>query len=255
MAIPTISLTDASDNVYTFPEDFWLIDESVESTQNIVNRTYASGGKNIADGYLQARNIVLEGALRADTLSELETKRRAFVRACLKGGQLQISDDPVSRYIGVEAPLFTITQGDYRNEIAITVIFVAEDPFWRDVSLTTVEQVVTGDDTISVDNTGSDFIISMIIEVENDQSVDNPGIKFTNPNDGGMSLTYNDSNFIDGDLLVINNQEGTVKRNNNNTIENLVTPARFLRLQPVVNNLEYEGAAATIRVKFRKAYL
>jgi len=253
--IPTLSLTDSNDNIYTFPEAFWLSDESVSASQNIVNRTYASGGKNVADGYLQARPIVIDGALRADTLSELETLRRAFIKACLKGGKLEISDDPVSRYIQVEAPQFVITKGDYRNEIAVTVTFIAEDPFWRSTSLFTVEQTVTGDDTIDVDNSDSDFIVSMIIEVENDQSVDNPGIKFTNPDDGGMSLTYNDSKFLDGDLLIINNEEGTVKKNNNNMINNLVVPARFLRLQPISNGLEYEGAAATIRVKFRKAYL
>lgn len=251
----TLTLTDSNDNVYTFPEDFWLEDESVASTQNIINRTYASGGKNVADGFLQARQITITGALRADTLSSLEIKRRAFMKAILKGGKLELSDDPVDRYILVEAPQFTIPQGDYRNEIPISILFVAEDPFWVDSSLTIVEQIVSDGDTIDVDNSGSDFIVLPTIEIENDQGSNNPGIKVINESDGKMSFIYNDNNFLDGDLVIINCEEGTVKRNNNNTISNLVSPARFLRLQPVINTFSYEGADATIRFKFRKNYL
>ena len=57
------------------------------------------------------------------------------------------------------------------------------------------------------------------------------------------------------DVLIIDCAEGTVKKNNNNAMDNVVVPARFLRLQPISNTIEYEGAACTITFKFRKVYL
>lgn len=253
MAIPTLTLTDADSNVYTFPEDFWLKSEPVNTSSKIVNRTYASGGKNVADGFLEAKTVIISGALRDNTLAGLETKRRAFMKACLKGGQLKVSDDTVARYIQIEAPKFQIKTG-YRTEVIVTVNFIAEDPFWRDSSETTDSQTVAGDDTLTVDNSGSDFIIFPIIEIENDQGVDNPGVKMINTSDGSMTFEYNDASFLDGDLLVINCEEGTVFKNNNNAIANF-DPARFFRLQALSNTIEYEGAACTIRFRFRKAYL
>jgi phage-related protein len=76
----------------------------------------------------------------------------------------------------------------------------------------------------------------------------------TNKSDGGMLFEYNDINFAIGDVLIINCAEGTVKLNNGNTIENF-NPGRFLRLQPSLNEIEYEGAACTISFLFRKVYL
>lgn len=47
MTIPYLSLEDIDGNTYDFPLDFWIMDESVGTNKNIVNRTYAAGGKNI----------------------------------------------------------------------------------------------------------------------------------------------------------------------------------------------------------------
>ena len=57
-----------------------------------------------------------------------------------------------------------------------------------------------------------------------------------------------------GDILRINCEEGTVKLNNGDTIENF-NPGRFFRLQPGQNTIEFEGNACTIRFIFRKVYL
>jgi phage-related protein len=254
MAIPRITLTDSDSNIYTFPKSFWIKNDPYNTTKNISNLTYAPGGKNIGDGFLEARTISIEGELIQSTKAEMETAARALHQALLKGGQLQISDDQVSRYIEVQAPDVDMEWFIYPYDKPISIAFLAEDPFWHDAALTTFTKVVTGNDTLTVDATGADFIIYPIIEIENTAAVDNPGVAMVQKSDGGMRFQYNDTLFLDGDLLVINSSLGTVKKNNNNAIENF-NPGRFLRLQPLSNTIEYEGAAATIRIKYRKVYL
>jgi len=250
---PVLTLIDDSGNSYTFPEDFWLRDFNLPTNISIKNYTFNAGGRNTADGYPQARQITIQGRLRGDSLSALETKKRAFFFATFKGGKLQMSDDTVSRYIYVKFPDFSDGIGDWRYSENITITFIAENPFWMDSAQTTVTKIVTGNDSITVDATGSDFLMFPTIEIENDQSVDNPTVKMYNQDDGSGFFEYADIAFLDGDLLVINSELGTIKKNSNDAFNGFVTP-RFLRLQPQSNTFQYEGAACTIRIKYRKVY-
>lgn len=250
-----LRLIDNSNNIYNFPPDFWLKDLDWKTTQSIKNIAFAAGGRDISDGYLEARPILIEGALRADTLAELETKLRAFQRAVLVGGKLYVTDDTVSRYLTVKNPIVKEQySGDYRHEIPLTISYVCEYPFWEDATETESVNVLTGIGSFNVNNSGSDFLLNPIIEIAADQGVDLPSVKLTNTSDGGMSFEYNDPNFMAGDTVEINCKEGTVKRNSNSTIE-YFSPAKFLRLQNVINTFNYEGNACTITIKFRKVYL
>jgi hypothetical protein len=111
-----------------------------------------------------------------------------------------------------------------------------------------------GTSSMSVDASGSDYIINPIIEIENNYEQSNTAITMTNTTDGNMQFQYNDSAFDAGDLLEIDSTNGTVKKNSNNSIENF-NPGRFLRLQPTVNVITYVGGKADITFKYRKAYL
>ena len=254
MSVAYISLEDIDGNTYNFPPSFWISSEATTTSKNIVNRTYAVGGKNKADGFLQTKVLAINGALRADSLSALDTLKRAFSKAVLKGGKLTVSDDTVSRYIEVTAPDISFVLG-YRYEYEISILFLCEDPFWRDSSYTTVSNTVTGNDTLTINATGSDYLTLPIITISNDQSSDNPGVVLVNTSDGSMRFVYNDPLFIDGDTLIINCEEGTIKKNNNDAIGNTVPPTRFLRLQPLSNSIRYEGSACTIDFSFQKVYL
>jgi phage-related protein len=163
-----------------------------------------------------------------------------------------LSDDVVSRYLTVSAPDISFDY-TYRFGYGVDISFLVVYPFWLDYTETSDPNVLAGNATFYTDATGSDFIIFPTFTILN--SADNPGIYLRNISDGSMNLTYNDTEFYNGDTLVINCAEGTVYKNNNNAIENLVTPSRFLRLQPLNNEILYEGNACTITVTFRKAYL
>lgn len=254
MAVANLKLTDVDGNVYNFPADFWIADDPFNVNSNISNKFYAAGGRNIADGFLTSRVITINGQIRGDTIAQYESRYRSFIQAILKGGQLEKTIDAVSRYIDVSLPDVTTGQEEGQRYKEFSINYIAEDPFWKDSTQTIDSQVLTVDSTFYVDNTGSDFLVLPIIEIEADQGVDLPSIKMINKSDGGMEFQYNDPIFQSGDILVINCEEGTVKLNNGSRIE-YFDPGRFFRLQPSNNEIEYEGNAATVKFKFRKVYL
>lgn len=248
-----LTLTDANSNVYNFPEDFWISNDSWDTNKNMVNRFYAAGGRNIADGFLTPRVITITGQIRADSRAAYETKYRAFIQAVLKGGTLTISNDTVSRYISVNYPGANNGQEEGQQYKEISIDFIAEDTFWYDSTETVSTNILAGDDSFSVDTTGTDFIINPTIVIDADQSADVPSAKITNVSDGGAVFTYNDTAFIQGDIVTVNSETGQVDRNGG------LTPDKFsgvyIRLQPGSNTINYEGAACTVLVKYRKVYL
>jgi len=254
MSIPYLILTADDGSTYNFPADFWINDDPFSSNTNIANKFFAAGGKNISDGYLTSRVISIGGQIRGDTPALFETAYRAFMKAVLKGGFLTKSVDEVARFIDIRFPNLSTGREEKQQYKELAVDFVAQYPFWQESSYTTDVQIVAGDATLSVDNSDSDYLLSPIIQIEADQGVDVPSVVMTNLSDGGAEFEYNDPDFVDGDVVVIDCAAGTVKRNANSTIE-FFNPARFFRLRDTVNTIDYQGAACTISFIFRKVYI
>lgn len=252
---PVLTLIDDNGETFTFEKDFWLDSYNLNINVSMKNYTFAAGGKNTADGYPMAREITISGILWADSLAELETKKRAFCLACLKGGKLQKSNDTISRYMTVRNASFSISSGDWPYAENIAVTFTAELPFWVDSSETTISgyNPSTGF-YFDVDATGSDFIMLPRIEIENTSILGTPHFYIQNDTDGGTAFVYEDDSFINGDTLIIDSALGTVEKNGNNAIEFATSPW-FVRLQPTVNTLYYYGLDATVNVIFRKVYI
>jgi phage-related protein len=251
----SLTITDYEGNVYTFPVNFETLPSlDFEQSRNVVDYSYFPGGKDVSDGFPVSRTVTVNGVLQADTAALYETAKRALVAAILKGGYLKRVDDVVDRYIEVKGGSITENFTTPEQLADIEIRFLAEFPFWEDSTETTDSQVMAGNGSFTVDGSGSDYIMFPKIEIEADQGVSVPAIKLKNNDDGGMYFEHADTGFIAGAILIIDSREGTVKLNNNDNMAYFVTP-RFLRLQPKVNNFIYEGAAATVRVKYRKYYL
>jgi phage-related protein len=214
---------------------------------------YAHGGRDLSDAYLQVRQITMEGTLYADTLALFETAKRALAQAVLKGGRLSISNDTVTRFIGVRL-LDYDPDMEYQTLDNVSISFVAEYPFWQDTTETEQVEVVAGNTSFVVDTTGADDIMLPEIEIDADQAADIPGVKMYNYNDGGLAFEYNDPQFYINDILIINSYNGTVMKNGNPSML-YFNPPYFIRLQPGTNTIYYEGAAATIKIRYRKVYM
>jgi phage-related protein len=250
-----LSLTDDNGSSYAFPQTFFIKRPALSASTNILKYMYADGGKQVGDGRYNHRVITVEGAIIEDTLAAFETSYQAMCLAALKGGVLRIIGDAVDRYIEVRTPDIDCEDEIYGASVKVTLTFIAAYPFWQDTNLTTTTTVMAGAGSITITGTGSVYIMTPVITIAADQGVDVPGIKLLNTNDGGLNLTYNNPYFYAGATLVIDCGAGTIRLNNNNAIEYLQAGSALLRLQPMSNVINYEGAACTISVAFRKVYL
>lgn len=255
MSTPVLQLTDADNNVYSFPPDFWLGDDSWRKSINVENRAFANGGVDTGDGFLEARIITIEGYIRADNLEDFNNAIAECNKAILRGGKLTVSDDTTSRYIVVSgAANQTAYIGAYRLERPYSISFVALFPYWEETTEAIVSQTVADGDEIFVDNSGSVDMVLPIISFDADQGSDVGSVRLTNVSDGGMAFEYINADFKQNAILIADSKEGTVKLNSNDSIS-FVTGRRFLRLQPTNNKLVYEGGDCTISIAFRKVSL
>ena len=253
-----LRLIDANGNSYNFPPDFFLAADGWKVSSDVKNIAFAAGGRDTADGFLEARTITIEGAVRASTAAAFETAQRAIKKAVLRGGDLYVSDDVVSRFITVKSPMVDSRYlGDYRLEHPMTINFVVEYPFWEAAAQSAVLSGTGGivdQEEFTVDNSASDHLTLPVITITADQGYDLPSVKLVNLTDGGMVFEYNDPNFKQGDTLEIDSKAGTVKRNGNDAMA-YVVQARFPRLQPQVNTLRYEGATCSLDIVWREVTL
>lgn len=254
MMLPYLKLTDDDGSVYSFPISFFITEDGASTRSTIRDLLYAHGGRQIADGFVKPRQITIDGSLHNDTQAGFETAYRALSKAVLKGGKLSISSDSPARYLTVNSPSID-SAWDYfplRKEISIT--FNAPFPFWEDETEITDTHVLAGDDTFTVDASGADALMLPVIQIDADQGVDIPSIVLRNSTDGGAFLRYENPLFTAGAMLTIDSKEGSIKLNNNDAIQYVVSGS-FPRLQAAVNTLLYEGAACTITVTYRRVYL
>jgi hypothetical protein len=257
VAIPYFILTDSNSNTYDFNNNFIITSKTVNASIQVLEDAYAAGGKNIADGFPRSTVITIAGGIYEDSIANFETADRALKQACLKGGQLSLSGDSVSRYLDVIFAGITETflrenehlDQRHRN---YNIKFRVENPFWQDSSETTDDNVLAGNDTVSISN-GGDYMVKPLITIDADQSVDIPTVTITNTTDGSMLFTYNDPNFVSGNSVEIDCSEGTVERNGGDSSDYFA--GNFLRLLAGTNSIDYEGAACTLTFTFRKIYL
>jgi phage-related protein len=248
-------LTDLNGTAYNFNGSFDIKSGKISVNSSIKKLLYAHGGREVGDQYLQARNVIIEGTLYSDTTANFETAKRNFIAAILKGGYLSISNDYVTtRRIAVKLIDYDFDVQDFQLLEKVSITFIAEYPFWEDTSETTSTNIMTGDGNFTITITGSDDIMLPEIEIDADRSVDVPGIRMYNADDGGLVFEYNNPSFFAGDVLQINSKLGTVLQNGNDSKLYFVTPY-FMRLQPGANTIYYQGAACTIKIKYRKVYI
>lgn len=254
MALPHLRLTDDNGNTYNFNNNFAITNDSWDLNISVNKLLYSPGGIQMADETLNPRIISIKGYIEAETYQDFEVIKNELESALIKGGKLAIFNDYTQKEIDVRGPKVSGKWVIYGLIREYQIDFACDWPFWEDVNETTSTNVMTGNGSFVIDLTGTPYLVYPVIEIHSDQSVDVPSIKMYNLNDGGLAFNYNDPMFYAGNVVVIDSKLGTVTLNDTDSIHHFAPPV-FLRLQPSENTLYYEGAACTIKVKYKKVYL
>jgi phage-related protein len=254
MSTPYLKIEDASGNSYSFPPSLFLTSDPFSVRSSIKELMYAHGAKDVGDGFVGSRTLTVEGHVFADDAASFETAWRALMLAVMKGGKLTVSNDAVSRYMTVSSPAVDSEWEHWPNFKNVTLTFRALFPFWQAASETMSSHVLAGNASFTVDASGSDHVLMPTITIAADQGADVVGVRLRNVSDGGATLEYDNPFLTAGSVLTIDCNGGTIKLNGNDAIGYFVSGA-FLRLQPKVNTIYFEGAACTVTFSFRKIYL
>ena len=250
-----LTLTDYNGNAYTFPGSFWISDDPFSKNISVQKTFYSAGGRNISDSTINPRTVGVKGTLYANGGQTYEQQRTALMSAINKGGFLSRNFASGSnRFLEVVILdcAFGPEEGLALKDVELT--FSCEFPLWQETTPMTDTTVVAGNDTLTIDNSLSEHIVKPVITITADQAANLPSVKMIQNSDGGMVFEYNDPSFLIGDVLEIDCEHGTVKRNGTDSIA-FFKPARFLRLHQMINSINYEGGACTIVFTYRTVYL
>jgi hypothetical protein len=247
-------LTDDNGSAYSFNSSFFFSEDALVSRSSISDLAFADGGIQTADGKKSSRSITVEGAIYSYTPADFEIQMRALVLAIEKGGFLSIHSDVVNRNIEVRNAKISPDWKRYAQVKMIQIVFICPFPYWQDTAYTDDTNILAGDGTFATDASGSDGVMLPIITVAADQGVDVPSFKITNMDDGGQFLSMSCALFYAGSVLVIDNRLGTIKLNANDARLYMDIGSAWLRLQSMINNFNYLGAACTVTISFKRVY-
>jgi len=245
----SIILEDSALNTYTLAANFKIKGTPFRKRSKISTIAYREGGRNTSDKKVDVRTVEIEGILRGTDTADYLTKKNTLFKWLNKEDlKLYYQAD---RYINVTE--ITNIQHDFFDGSHFRIAKVAftcecDDPFWYYVALNTFPfAMITSPQVFTVWNLG-DYFVSPVITILN--TADNTNLTLTNLTDNLTSLNYADIAFLNGLLLEINNDIGTVKRGQPgiNTIDKMT--GNFLKLLPGVNTFTYTGATCSIVFKW-----
>jgi hypothetical protein len=256
MSTPYLILTADDGTVYNLPDTLWFKNGAkIKPNTSVQNLLYAVGGKQTADGFPQANDLVIEGLVYDSSASgTIETTLRGLFLAISRGGVLSISGDSPARGIDVRNAQIETEWVHWPTFVQVHIDFTCEFPFFEDTSYTTVSQVFAGNGSLIVTVSNCDYVINPIIDIAADRGVDVPGVQIKNLNDGGYPCNFNCPFLTAGSTARIDCRQGLVTVNGTNQI-NYFNPAIFPRLQPGSNELAYEGASMTMTVSYKRVYV
>ncbi len=246
-------LIDADGNEFYLPKTFNIRSEPASKKQSLMDIAFAHGARDVSDGKMTTRVIEISGKIWADTDIEFNAAWDALAVQILKEGfKLQDRGRQINVWKVQDIQLSYPSKAPRRfGEVALQ--FLCLDPFWyaivekeKEFSMTTSPQIFEFEVLGNVET-------HPVITIAN--LADNADFKLKSITDGNAEIRIQDASALSGTEIVIDSPAGTVMRDEDFDIISAVT-GRFPRLlggRP--NQFEYTGAAATITVTFREAWL
>jgi hypothetical protein len=233
-----ITLKDSNDVEYTFNSTFMVKGFSWKKRTKQEDIAFSHGSKDTGDGKIDARAIIVKGIIHADTTAEYETAMADLNKALYKEDQKLYFDN--TKYINVyrvESISHENKEGAFLYVAEIEIKFEAIDPFFYYFTQSIDFQFIeTSPHQFNINNSGN---VEVFPVMGMTTRVTNADFTFKNIT-AGLSFSYQDAGFVAGSTLIIDCQEGTVKRDDTDEIRYF--DGEFLHLVSGVNVLEYAGA-------------
>ena len=241
---------------YTFPSGVEVTQSRESSFQvksRLQGRSFSDGGIDIGDGKVSPKTINLTVVIYGDSESDFLTKIDNFKTAiCQKNKRL--TPDGFSRYINIKtvksAVADWINPQQYKKGQKFNVSFVCEDPFWYDTQEQShTETITSSPTTFSITNDGT---AETFATIEITAASDISTLLFENTTND-TQFDYTETSFLDTNVLTVNSVDGTVEREDADTIK--FFSGSFIKLNPGSNSLKYTGGNCSIIVKHFKRYI
>lgn len=233
---------DAAGYYYDLPANFILESRSIDSNTNIQARAFGHGGVQVGNLKIKPRTINIKGRFKADDTDTANEKINELLAFFLNAGEMKlyIIGETVRKYLrGVFFTNSSATDIIYDDYVDKTIQLDVEYPYWlNDTETTQSETSVSTGDTIAVNNTCS-FVVYPVITIENNSGTTCSSFSFKNVSDSNTVCRINDINFDDGQSIVIDSVNGTVKKNGVSILQYL--EGTFIKFLSGTNNLVYIG--------------
>lgn len=247
----------ASGDQYDLPDTMVLQDDDVDFRSEEAARAWRDGSIMYGEEW-EARDIVLSGSIwqgHSATLGGTQALIRTIKqRAARLDQRLEVDSGSyinVSRLRRMDVRPVTLTG---RTVLDCRLVWRAADPFWYADTVQDDIQVLTGDDQWTVD-TGALTTVRLypVITIEAPASASVSSVTLRNVTTGSQQFVYADPGLANGAVAVIDSGAGTVTRAGGNTIR--YYSGSWLQLEPGINEIEYEGPAATVTITWRERWI
>jgi hypothetical protein len=236
-------LEDSSFNTYGFPETFTAKNLNWKQKISISDIAFKNGAADTGDNKIGGRSIPIEGIISGVDATDYRSKvDELYFWLTKKNLKLYFT---AGRYINIKA--FSniscqFMEGTFERVSRISCNAELIDPFWYYTTPQSVETIISASpQTIAITNS-SNYEIYPVISIGN--AADNIDFTLENDTDDSAQFRYTDTNFLNGDTLVIDTAEGTVKKNGLNAIDGF--NGLFLKLLVGSNSFIYTGAIGTV---------
>lgn len=251
-----VLLKDVSNSlIYTLPDGLELIEEPWERRVEIEIRAYSHGGVVTGDEKIEERFLLVSGVYYSAT----EPNLKSLKKACNTAGLRLYATQNSNEFYGVKCKSFMTSYGKelMTTKVEVIIEFVCPDPFryYKDETTDNETGITSSPHAYTVDN-GGDEEVFPVITFTGGTSTNLTKIRIANAEDGGKWFEV-ETAIGDGDVIVIDCQEGTVKKNGSGIISSFTRA--FINLASGTNNITITmtGTVGTVscQMVFRKRYL
>lgn len=250
----SITIED-SDAVQESLDDSFVVRElALESPESLQSAALQHGGLDNSEGYYEPRRVSVVGVVYGDTPQEFQTKITSLSSFLRRPNLKLYPEYPFDRFLKLKRLAGSsqrFASGLDWRVAQVTFEFVCEDPFWHDLDteINTFTNTASGT-YVSFSNPGSIESFPVVTLVGLSQT-DLFALK--NVSDNDSQFVYADLALTSGTTLTVDAVEGTVSRDNVNTLRFLT--GSFPRVKSGANTFYYAGNTIDIHFAYVPRYL